>query len=110
MKTWKDLKLRNVIAKRRDLEKQIRLRRNDYADYLERCGRHEMSDKIRNQDISTESEYYDTLFEIDCHFGLHLINDILALKTVEKELLIELDKKRVEELFENELKDNVEKQ
>ena len=48
MKTWKDLKLRNVIAKRRDLEKQIRLRRNDYADYLERCGRHEMSDKIRN--------------------------------------------------------------
>ena len=104
MKTWKDLKLCNVIAKRRDLEKKIRLRQNDYADYLERCGRHEMSDKIRNWDISTESEYYDTLFEIDCHFGLHLINDIFALKTVEKELLIELDKKRVEELFENELK------
>lgn len=104
MKTWKDLKLCNVIAKRRDLEKQIRLRKNDYADYLERCGRREMSDKIRNWDISTESEYYDMLFEIDCHFGLHLINDILALKTVEKELLIEIDKKRVEELFKNELK------
>lgn len=100
MKTWKDLKLCNVIAKRRDLEKQIRLRKNDYADYLERCGRHEMSDKIRNWDISTESEYYDMLFEIDCHFSIHLINDIFALKTVEKELLIEIDKKRVEELFD----------
>lgn len=47
---------------------------------------------------------YDTLFEIDCHFNIHLINDIFALKTVEKELLIEIDKKRVEELFESELK------
>lgn len=64
-----------------------------------------MSEKIRNWNISTESEYYDTLFEIDCHFSIHLINDIFALKTVEKELSIEIDKKRVEELFENELKD-----
>ena len=105
MKTWKDLKIQDLIAKRRDLEKQIRLRQNDYADYLARCDRHKMSEKVRNWDISTESDYYDTLFEIDCHFGLHLINDILALKTVEKELLVEVDKKRVEELFKNELKD-----
>ena len=105
MKTWKDLKLCDVIAKRRDLEKQIRLRQNDYSRYLDSCGRHEMSEKIRNWNISTESEYYDTLFEIDCHFSIHLINDIFALKTVEKELSIEIDKKRVEELFENELKD-----
>lgn len=95
MKTWKDLKLYDVIAKRRDLEKQIRLRQDDYAEYLYRCGRHEMSEKIRNWDISTESEYYDTLFEIDCHFSLHLINDVFVLKTVEKELLIEIDKKEL---------------
>lgn len=99
MKTWKDLKLCDVIAKRRNLEKQIRLRQDDYAGYLERRGRYEMSEKIRYWNISTESEYYDTLFEIDCHYSIHLINDILALKTVEKELLVEIDKKRVEELF-----------
>lgn len=99
-KTWKDLHVSDLMRKRRELENRIRSRQNDYCDYLRRSNRSkELIDKISNWDMRTEEEYYQTLFEIDCHFSIHAFNDILALKSVEKQLLIEADKRRVEEMF-----------
>lgn len=99
-KTWKDLHISDLIHKRRELENKIRSRQNDYCDYLRRSNRSkELIDKISNWDIRTEDEYYQMLFEIDCHFSIHAFNDILALKSVEKQLLVEADKRRVEEMF-----------
>ena len=99
-KTWKDLRISDLMRKRRELENKIRSRQNDYCDYLRRSNRSkELIDKISNWDMRTEEEYYQMLFEIDCHFSIHAFNDILALKSVEKQLLVEADKRRVEEMF-----------
>ena len=99
-KTWKDLHIGDLIRKRRELENKIRTRRSDYCDYLCRSNRSlELIEKITNWDMRTEEEYYQTLFEIDCHFGINAFNDILALKSVEKQLLVEADKRRVEQMF-----------
>lgn len=99
-KTWKDLHVSDLIRKRQELENKIRSRQNDYCDYLRRSNRSkELIDKILNWDMRTEEEYYQTLFEIDCHFSIHAFNDILVLKSVEKQLLIEADKRRVEKMF-----------
>lgn len=98
--TWKDLHISDLMRKRRELENKIRSRRSDYCDYLRRSNRSkELIDKISNWDIRTEEEYYQTLFEIDCHFSINVFNDILRLKSVEKQMLIESDKRRVEEMF-----------
>ena len=53
----------------------------------------------KRRELENKIEYYQTLFEIDCHFGINAFNDILALKSVEKQLLVEADKRRVEQMF-----------
>ena len=103
-KTWKDLHIGDLIRKRRELENKIKTRQSDYCDYLRRSNSsleliEKLTKKITNWDMRTEEEYYQTLFEIDCHFGINAFNDILALKSVEKQLLVEADKGRVEQMF-----------